>query len=163
MATTEVLKVMFAILICRHGWPTEIITDRGTQFTSNEFKTFCKHFKVRSKESTAYHHQTVGKVERFVRFLKTELAMSVKADQSDWDERLPQCLFTYRVSLNRLLQDSPFFLLYGRDPRLPQDLFASLKATARKIATEDVNVYKQLRLQQMQEAYALLNKIRRRE
>ena len=40
----------------------------------------------------------------------------------DWDEMVDNVLFVYRISLRRVLEDSPFFLLNGRDAILPQDL-----------------------------------------
>ena len=41
------------------------------------------------------------------------------SDGSDWDTRLPYVLFAYRSSLQESTKESPFFLLYGRDPRIP--------------------------------------------
>ena len=37
----------------------------------------------------------------------------------DWDVRLPYVLFAYRATVHASTAESPFFLLYGRDPRLP--------------------------------------------
>lgn len=39
----------------------------------------------------------------------------------DWDERLPYVLFAYRTSRQESTQESPFYLLYGRDPQLPTE------------------------------------------
>lgn len=47
------------------------------------------------------------------------LVKSVSPGVSEWDERLPYVLFAYRASLQLSTSISPFFLLYGRDPRLP--------------------------------------------
>ena len=41
--------------------------------------------------------------------------------QKDWDTQLPLVLFADRVSLNATTGESPFYLLYGREPRLPID------------------------------------------
>jgi hypothetical protein len=79
--------------------------------------------------------------------------------QRDRDDHLTSFLFTYPVSLNRILRDTPFFLMYGRDAVLPHDLFAPLKRGYIKIA-EDVEVYKELKVRAFKEAYAHLNKLR---
>ena len=49
------------------------------------------------------------------------LAKTVERGGKDWDQRLPFVLFAYRASQQQSTLESPFFLLYGRDPRLPTD------------------------------------------
>ena len=49
------------------------------------------------------------------------LAKTVEKHGADWDERLPYVLYAYRTSLQESTTESPFFLLYGRDSRLPMD------------------------------------------
>ena len=39
----------------------------------------------------------------------------------EWDTRLPYVLFAYRSALQSSTGESPFFLLYGRDPQLPTE------------------------------------------
>ena len=48
--------------------------------------------------------------------------MYVSRDQKDWDTHLPAILFGFRVSPHQTTGDSPFYLLYGREPRLPVDV-----------------------------------------
>ena len=47
--------------------------------------------------------------------------LSKKVEQSgkDWDKQLPYVLFAYRTSCQESTKASPFFLLHGRDPKLP--------------------------------------------
>ena len=47
------------------------------------------------------------------------LAKSVHKGGPEWDELLPYHLFAYRASQQASTRESPFYLLYGRDPRLP--------------------------------------------
>ena len=46
----------------------------------------------------------------------------VSSSQKDWDRYLNPVLFGYRVSPSEVTSESPFFLLYGRQPRLPMDV-----------------------------------------
>ena len=62
-------------------------------------------------------------------FLTDTMAIILKRDQSNWDDLIENVLFTYRVSYNRTLKDNPFYLIYGRDPILPQDLFIPVKSS----------------------------------
>ena len=48
--------------------------------------------------------------------------MYVSSDQKDWDNHLAAILFAHRVSAHDATSESPFFLLYGREPRLLVDV-----------------------------------------
>ena len=48
--------------------------------------------------------------------------MYVSSPQKDWDNYLPPVLFGYRISPSEVTGESPFFLLYGHQPRLPMDV-----------------------------------------
>ena len=69
--------------------------------------------------TTAYHPQVNGLVEQFNR---TPLDMLSKTEQSgrqDWDVHLPFVLFAYQMTIQHSARESPFFLMYGRDPQRP--------------------------------------------
>ena len=71
--------------------------------------------------TTAYHPQTGGLVQCFNATLCEGLSMYVSTHQKDWDRHLPLTLFAYRVTPHPTTGESPFYLLYGREPRLPLD------------------------------------------
>ena len=66
------------------------------------------------------------------------LANTVEHGGKDWEQRLPLVLFAYGASQQQSTLESPFFLLYGRDPRLPTDPVMS-PAKAKKLV--DVKEY----------------------
>lgn len=47
-------------VICRHGVPKKIVSDRGTQFTSHFWKKLYEAMGTNLNFSTAYHPQTDG-------------------------------------------------------------------------------------------------------
>ena len=49
------------------------------------------------------------------------LSQYVSVSQDDWDSFIPAALFAYRISPSEVTGESPFLLLYGRQPRLPID------------------------------------------
>ena len=66
--------------------------------------------------------QTDGLVERFNSTLCQSLSMYVSKNQKDWDEFIPLILFAHRTSVLDAIGDSPFYVLYGREPRFPIDV-----------------------------------------
>ena len=118
-SSATVARILVEEIISRHGVPSEILSDRGRAFLSGlmgEVELLMGYHKV---NTTAYHPQTDGLVERYNRTLTAMLAKTVGKDGPEWDERLPYVLFAYRASQQSSTQESPFYLLYGRDPRLP--------------------------------------------
>ena len=154
----EVCRVFFNLIIARHGCPDGVLTDQGRQFLGKLFKTLCDQLGIRHHVASAYHHQTNGKVERFNKFLENGLALLVKKDQTDWCKLLDNCLFVYRVSLNRMLNEVPFFLLYGRDAVMPQDLMIRGSGrNHRTICANDLDSFKTDVLRTLRDAYDKLN------
>lgn len=146
MTAKEVVEVFFKIIISRHSCPVKILTDQGRQLVGNVLTNLCKLFNIEKLETTAYHQQANGKAEKFIKFLTDSLAIPLKKDQSKWDDLIDSILFTYRVSLNRTLRDNLFYLIYGRDPSLPQDLFLPIKNNKREIDETDQVEYQMMLL-----------------
>ena len=48
--------------------------------------------------------------------------MYVAKNQKDWDDFIPLILFAHRTSISEAIGDCPFYCLYGREPRLPDDV-----------------------------------------
>jgi transposase InsO family protein len=155
--TAEETTKAFQILITRHSCPTKVLTDRGTSFTSKLFAKICMKYGVVHVLSSAYHHQTIGKVERFHKFMENSLSTIIKTDQTNWPEMVDACLFVYRTTFNRALNEIPFFLIYGRDPKLPQDMMIQHgNRNIRKISSSDLDVYKSSLLDTLRDTYEYL-------
>ena len=58
-------------------------------------------------------------VERFNRTLKTMLSKLVENKGCNWDRLLAPVLFVYRTTPHSSTEETPFFLLYGKDAKLP--------------------------------------------
>ena len=90
-------------IITRHSCPETVLTDQGTNFVSNVFKKICNTYGIKHQTSSAYHHQTIGKVERFHKFMENSLSTIVKKDQTNWPKLVGSCLFVYRTTYNMSL------------------------------------------------------------
>jgi transposase InsO family protein len=118
----EVADLIYKLIITRHGCPTKLLTDQGKQFVSELLKYFCSKFNIHKLQASTKHPQCNSKAERFIRFLTNGLSLIISEDQSDWDESIDTCLLAYRTTICEKISETPFFLLYGRDPVLPGDL-----------------------------------------
>ena len=107
---------------------------------------------MRKVNTTAYHPQTDGLVEWFNHTMTDILAKTVQKHGTDWDECLPYVLFAYRVSLQESTCESPFFLLYGRDPGLPTE---EALTPSTDCSLEQMDDYKSVLRVRMAEAWEL--------
>lgn len=117
-----IAKALVDNIICRHGAPNILLSDRGTPFRSELAQAVYELLAIEKRSTTAYRPQCNGKTERFNKTLATILRMYVAEDQTDWDEWIPYALLAYRCAYHEILKETPFFILYGREPRLPIDL-----------------------------------------
>ena len=95
------------------------MSDRGTNFLSDLILELCSLLGIKKINTSGYHPQTDGLVEKFNSTLQSMIAKSTDPSGMEWDKRLPLLLFAYRSIVQESTRESPFFLVYGRDPRLP--------------------------------------------
>ncbi len=86
---TTVAKSFVSQIVLKYGAPTVVQTDQGANFVSELFKTTCKLLKIKKIQSTAFHPESQGGIERSHRVLAEYLRHYVKEDQTDWDEWIP--------------------------------------------------------------------------
>ena len=113
-------------LFSRVGIPKEILTDQGTNFTSQLLAELYRLLNVHGIRTTPYYPQTDSLVERFNQTLKAMLQRTVTEEGIDWDKLIPYLLFAYHEVPQASTGFSPFELLYGRAVRGPLDV---IKAT----------------------------------
>jgi hypothetical protein len=122
-----VCQVLFEEIICRHGCPTKILSDQGKQFISEVLADMCRRLGIKKIQTSPYHPQTNAHAERFNRYLNTAMRMYVDSTLKNWDEFLPAIAFAYRSGFSEAIGTTPFFLVHGRDPVLPEDVEYGLK------------------------------------
>jgi hypothetical protein len=117
-----IAKIFVEHIVCRHGAPEALLSDRGAQFLGDVLKEVNSFLRVQKQNTTAYHPQTDGLVERFNGTLQGLLAKVVNEQQDDWDLYIPYVLYAYRTSVHEAMKDSPFYLMYGREANGPTDV-----------------------------------------
>jgi hypothetical protein len=114
----RVAEFIYQVIICRHGCPKQILSDRGTHFRNETVDALLRKFEIQHLLSTPYHPQTNGLVERFNRTLCESLA-KITEGKEDWDQHISPALFAYRTSKQASTKMTPFYLVYGRHPQMP--------------------------------------------
>ena len=100
-----------------HGLPDEILSDRGSQFTSKFWIAICKALGINMKYSSPFHHQTNGLTERVNSVVEQYLRCFTNFKGSDWENYLYLAEFSYNNALQESSNYSPFFANYGYNPR----------------------------------------------
>ncbi len=106
-------------IVCLHGVPKKIVSDRGTQFTSRFWERLHDSLGTHLNFSSAYHPQTDGQTERINQILEDMLRACALESGQSWDKNLPYAEFSYNNSYQASLRMSPFEALYGRKCRTP--------------------------------------------
>jgi hypothetical protein len=106
-------------IVCLHGVPKKIVSDRGTQFTSRFRKRLHESMDSKLNFSSAYHPQTDGQTKRTNQVLEDMLRACALKHGRSWDNSLPYAEFSYNNSYQASLKMAPFEALYGRKCRTP--------------------------------------------
>lgn len=114
--TAESVIAVLAEWISWFGEPSQILTDRGSNYTSTSMVNFCRQRNILLTHTTSYHPQSNGLVERFNRSLQQILAMWVSSVLNDWRPLIPYALQCYRVSRHSTTKKSPIEILFGFSP-----------------------------------------------
>jgi len=109
----ELAKIFFKYWVKDQGIPADIVSDRGSVFTSKFWSAFCFHLKVRRKLSTAFHPQTDGQTERQNQGIEGFLRIYCNQHQDDWAELLHFAEFAYNNSFHESIKMSPNQARYG--------------------------------------------------
>ena len=104
---------------CVFGGSSRILTDNGTEFRSKEMKQICSELEIKQVFSPVYTPQANGRLEGWHRFLKSCIAKHVRGTDVEWDDLIPLAVSSYNFFPCQSSKESPFVLMFGRDPITP--------------------------------------------
>jgi hypothetical protein len=119
---THIVDLFFQEVVCLHGVPNTIISDRDAKFLSHFWRTLWAKLGTKLLFSTTCHPQTDGQTEVVNRTLSTMLRAILKNHIKMWEDCLPHIEFAYNRSLHSTTKMCPFEIVYGLLPRAPIDL-----------------------------------------
>ncbi|KAL8572029.1 hypothetical protein ACOMHN_038387 [Nucella lapillus] len=116
-----VAKELWNNVLMPFGFPERILTDQGRDFESRIIKELCAMLGIEKCRTTPYH-PAGNPVERWNRTLIRMLRSLEEEQKKDWRKHLKACVHAYNCCIHQSTGYSPFFLFFGRQPRLPVDL-----------------------------------------
>ena len=117
----EIAQAFITHFICQYGCPKAILTDQGTSFISSLMQKFAKALNIKQYKTSAFHPQSNGSLERSHHVLVEYLKHYITKEKQ-WDQWLPQAMFSYNTSIHEGTKYTPYELIYGKKARQPSSL-----------------------------------------
>ena len=99
--------------------PREIITDQGYQFTFKLMKEITMKYTIWHCKSSLYHPQANGQVESTNKVLEAVLNKTIQLHHKDWEDRVLEALWAYRITWRNTTGHTPDELVYGKQVLFP--------------------------------------------
>ena len=115
-------QVLFNNFFVHYGFPARLHSDQGRNFESKVIKELCVLGGIDKSRTTPYHPMGNGQCERFNRTLLEMLGTLEPKQKSDWRSYVAPLVHVYNCTKHETTRFSPYFLLFGREPRMAIDL-----------------------------------------
>ncbi len=130
----ETAELLVSVVFAVHGLPLDIVSDRGPQFTSAVWKSFCRAIGATVSLTSGFHPQANGQAERANQKLETTLRCLASSNPTSWTSQLPWVEYAHNTLPTAATGLSPFQCVYGFQP----PLFPSQE---RELAVPSVQAY----------------------
>lgn len=115
-SANTVARAIFEYFVLCYGPMKTFISDMGTEYKNSIITDLCKYMKIENISSTAYHHQTLGTVERSHRTFNEYIRSYISIERDDWDEWLRYFTYCFNTTPSAVHGYCPYELVYGRIP-----------------------------------------------
>lgn len=118
----EIAKALYDTWVVIVGLPEKIQSDQGKEFTADVCKALYNVLMIRKLQTSGYHPQANGQVERFNKTMADMLAKLCSDDQINWPDYVGTIVMEYNAMIHAVTGESPHFLMFGKEFRLPIDI-----------------------------------------
>lgn len=118
----QVARQLWDRYFCVYGFPERIHSNQGANFESQLIQELLLIAGVKKSRTTAYHPMGNGIVERFNRTLRSMIRALPPRSKQKWPQMLQTLTFAYNCTAHESTGYAPFYLMYGRIPRLPVEV-----------------------------------------
>jgi hypothetical protein len=122
ISAEKVKKIYWQKLICRFGIPKYIVSDNGTQFTSEAVIKFCEEKGIRNTFVSVEHPQANGQAEAANKVILKAIKRKLITRNRNWAEPLPEILWSYHTTVQTSTGETPFKIVYGTDAMIPVEI-----------------------------------------
>ena len=119
-------KALYENFFVHYGFPAKIHSDMGANFESKLIRKLCDITGIKKTRTTPYHPMGNGMVERFNKTLLNMLGTLQEHQKADWKAHVSTLTHAYNAAIHDSTGFSPYYLMFGRHPRLAMDAFLGI-------------------------------------
>src|SRR5258708_283866 len=118
----ELAQLFLTHMFSKHGMPSHVTSDRGSEFISHFFRSLSKLLQMELHFMSGYHLEGDRQMEHLNQVLEQYLRAYMNYQQDDWSSLLPLAEFAYNNAMNEMTRVSPFFANKGYHPSFAVEL-----------------------------------------
>ena len=115
-------RVLFNNFFVHYGFPKRLHSDQGRNFESRTIQELCRLTGVQKSRTTPYHPMGNGIAERFNSTLLNMLGTLDPDKKANWKSYIGSLVHAYNCTKHDNTGFSPYYLMFGRHPRIAVDL-----------------------------------------
>ena len=138
ITSPELAKLFVAHVFSKHGVPTHVASNRGSEFVSHFFRLLGKALGMTLHFTSGYHPEGDGQTERTNQTLEQYLRIYCNYQQDNWAKLLPLAEFAFNNSPSTTTGVSPFFANKGYHPNIAVNSDLGLSSSHTQEYTSDL-------------------------
>ena len=157
VTSEDVAKFFLLHVFSKHGIPSHVTSDRGTEFHSHFMRSLGTLLNMKLHFTSGYHPEANGQTERTNQTLEQYLRLYCNYQQTNWSSLLPLAEFAYNNAPSETTGTSPFFANKGYHPHVsvyPERDIASIRALDFAIDLHDLQKELKSQLESAQKRYS---------